>query len=87
MAAIELVFLALRKREKAARGLMALSAVVGIGASVFVFEAGALVSARTVQGPADQAMFASRQGVSVADAVAALGRTDCARAMLTALRA
>lgn len=49
--------------------------------------AGALAGLRTVDGPADQAMFASRRGTLMADAFVALDQRDSARALLTALAA
>ncbi len=47
--------------------------------------AGALAALRTLQGPADQPMFAVRRGVMISDAHVALGQKDSARAVLTAL--
>jgi uncharacterized membrane protein len=47
--------------------------------------AGALAAVRTLDGPKDQAMFATRRGTLMADAYVALGQQDSARALLTQL--
>jgi uncharacterized membrane protein len=47
--------------------------------------AGALSTVRSIQGPADQPMFATRRGTLMADAYVALGQRDSARALLTEL--
>lgn len=47
--------------------------------------AGALAAARALQGPADQAMFATRRGTLMADAYVALNQRDSAKALLTEL--
>jgi uncharacterized membrane protein len=47
--------------------------------------AGALASARSLQGPADQAQFVVRRGTLMADAYVALNQRDSARALLTEL--
>lgn len=49
--------------------------------------AGALAAARTVQGPADSAAFATRRGTLMAEAFVALDQRDSARALLVDLLA
>jgi uncharacterized membrane protein len=48
--------------------------------------AGALARLRTIPVPADQPMIAVRRGTLLADSYVALGQTDSARALLTALK-